>query len=73
MFNIGVGYCLEVTTLYKGAITRYGLLTWEFVDNTLIFCLSMTIFMVHLIFYAILLSIYDIMYDITTTPEGTLL
>ena len=31
-------------------------------------CLGMTIFMVHLSFYAIPLLIYDVMYDITTIP-----
>ena len=41
-------------------------------DITLIDCLGMTfIFMVHLSFYAIPLSIYDVMYGITTTPYGT--
>ena len=32
-----------------------------------------TIIMVHLIFYVIPLSIYDVIYDITTKSEGTLL
>ena len=31
------------------------------------------IFMVHLSFYAFPLLIYDVMYDITTAPKGTLL
>ena len=38
-------------------------------DITLINFLGITfIFMVHLSFYAISLLIYDVMYDITTTP-----
>ena len=38
------------------------------------FALGMTpIIMVHLIFYVFPLSIYDVIYDITTKPEGTLL
>ena len=36
--------------------------------------LGMTpIIMVHLIFHVFPLSIYDVIYDITTKPEGTLL
>ena len=31
------------------------------------------IFMVHLRFYAIPLLIYDVMYDITTIPQGTVI
>ena len=43
-------------------------------DITLIYCLGMTsTFMVNLMFYTIPLSIYGVIYDITTTPEGTLL
>ena len=38
----------------------------------LIIDLGMTfIFMVHLSFFAIPLLIYDVMYDITTIPQGT--
>ena len=36
-------------------------------------CGVTSIFMVYLIFDAIQLSIYDVMYDITITPECTLL
>ena len=44
----------------------------EFDNIMFINCRGMTfIFMVHLIFYAILLLIYDVMYDITTMPLGT--
>ena len=44
--------------------------------NLIILCLLTVwgitfIFMVHLIFYAIPLLIYDVMYDITTMPYGT--
>ena len=59
----------------KGALSRYGKLTWESAHawNLVILCLlivwGMTfIFMVHLSFYAIPLIIYDVMYDITTIP-----
>ena len=41
----------------------------EFYNNMLLIVWGMTfIFMVHLSFYAIPLLIYDVMYDITTTP-----
>ena len=62
----------------KGALSWYGKLTWESAHawNVIILCLlidlGMTaIFMVHLSFYAIPLLIYDVMYDITTIPQGT--
>ena len=64
----------------KGPVSWYGKITWESAHawNLLILCtfvaLSMaTIIMVHLIFYVIPLSIYEVMYDITTKSEGTLL
>ena len=64
----------------KGPVSWYGKLTWESAHawNLIILCtfvaFGMTpIIMVHLIFYVIPLSIYDVMYDITTKPEGTLL
>ena len=64
--------------LLKGALSWYGKLTWESAHawNLIILCLlidlSITvIFMVHLSFYAIPLLIYDVMYDITTIPQGT--
>ena len=64
----------------KGPVSWYGKLTWESAHawNLIILCtfvvLGMnTIIMVHLIFYVIPLSIYDVMYNITTKPEGTLL
>ena len=44
----------------------------EFDNIMLLIDLGMTyIFMVHLSFYAIPLLIYDVMYDITTIPQGT--
>ena len=43
----------------------------EFDDITLIHCLGMIYGAFN--FYAFPLSINDVMYDITTTPEGTLL
>ena len=52
----------------KGALTRYGKLTWESAHawNLILYLLiawGMTfIFMVHLSFYAIPLMIYDVMY-----------
>ena len=64
----------------KGPFLWYVKLTWESAPalNLIILCtfiaLGMTtIIMVHLIFYVIPLSIYDVMYDITAKPEGTLL
>ena len=43
----------------------------EFYYIMFINCLGMTfILMVHLSFYAMPLLIYDVMYDITTIPEG---
>ena len=63
--------------LLKGALSWYGKLTWESAHawNLIILCFlivwGMTfIFMVQLIFYAIPLLIYDVMYDITTLPKG---
>ena len=60
---------------HKGALTRYGKLTYESVHawKLIILCLliawGMTfIFMVHLNFYAIPLLIYEVMNDITTIP-----
>ena len=60
-------------SVFKGALSWYGKLTWESAHawNLIILCLlivwGMTfIFMVHLSFYAIPLLIYDVMYDITT-------
>ena len=45
---------------------------WNLIILCLLIVLGMTfIFMVHLSFYAIPLLIYDVMYDITTIPEGT--
>ena len=59
----------------KGALSWYGKLTWESAHawNLIILCLlivlGMTfIFIVHLIFNAIPLLIYDVIYDITTIP-----
>ena len=40
----------------------------EFDNIALINCLGMTLFMVHLSFYAIPLLIYDVMNDITNKP-----
>ena len=45
---------------------------FEFDNIMFIYCLGYDfIFMVHLSFYAISLLIYDVMYDITTIPQGT--
>ena len=62
----------------KGALSWYGKLTWESAHawNLIILCLlidlGMTfICMVHLSYYATPLLIYDVMYDITTIPQGT--
>ena len=70
-------YCIFNITM-KGPVSWYGKLTWESAQawNLIILCtfvaLGMTtIIMVHLIFYAIPLSIYDVIYD--TKSEGTLL
>ena len=64
----------------KGPVSWYGKLTWESAHawNLIILCtfvaLGMTtIIMVHLIFYVILLKIYDVIYGITTKSDGTLL
>ena len=64
----------------KGPVSWYGKLAWESAHAWILIILctfvafGMTpIIMVHLIFYVIPLSIYDVMYDITTKPEGTLL
>ena len=66
--------------LFKGALSWYGKLAWESAHawNLIILCLLIylgitVIFMVHLSFYAIPLLIYDVMYDITTIPQDTLL
>ena len=63
---------------FKGALSWYGKLTWESAHacNLIIVCLlidlGMTfIFMVHFSFYANPLLIYDVMYAITTIPQGT--
>ena len=63
-----------------GPVSWHGKLTWESAHtwNFIISCTFVafgmtTIIMVHLIFYVIPLSIYDVIYDITTKPEGTLL
>ena len=77
-------YSLRFTELvvcnYKGPLSWYRKLTRESAHawNLMILCslnaLGMTpIIMVHLIFYVFPLSIYDVIYDITTKPEGTLL
>ena len=65
--------CKICIKLLKGALSWYGKLTWESAHawNLIILCLLIFwgmafIFMVHLSFYAILLLIYDVMYDITT-------
>ena len=66
--------------IFKGPLSWYRKLTWVSAHswNLMILCtfvaLGMTpIIMVHLIFYVFPLSIYDVIYDITTKPEGTLL
>ena len=79
-----LGYDVQFATVYcriycsKGALSWYGNLTWKSAHgwNLIILCLlidlGMTfIFMVHLSFYAIPMLIYDVMYDITTIPQGT--
>ena len=59
----------------KGALSWYGKLTWESAHAWNLIILSLLIvwgmtfiFMVHLIFYAIPLLFYDVMYDIATIP-----
>ena len=65
---------IDTLKVSKGALTRYGKLTWEYAYAwNLIICLliawGMTfISMVHLSFYAIPLLIFDAMYDVTTIP-----
>ena len=61
--------------LVKGALSWYGKLTWESAHAWNLIILSLLIvwgmtfiFMVHLIFYAIPLLFYDVMYDIATIP-----
>ena len=77
-------YLTQLMFLYeeigKGLLSWYRKLTWKSAHawNLIILCtliaLGMTtINMVHLIFYAIPLSIYDVMHDITTRSKGTLL
>ena len=70
----------NLTHYYKGSLTKFWKLTWESAHalNLMIPCRFIgvgmaSIFMVHLILYGIPLSIYDVMYDITTTSEGTTL
>ena len=70
-----IKYIKKIVLSPKGALTRYGKLTWEsaHVWNLILLCLLIVwgmnfIFMVHLSFYAIPLLIYDVMYDITTIP-----
>ena len=74
-FQIFPIYLFSLSLISKGALAGYGKLTLESVHawNLIILCLfidwGMTfIFMVHLSFYAIPLPLYDVMYDITTTP-----
>ena len=64
----------------KGPVSWNGKLTWEsaqawnlLILSTFVTLGKTTIIMVHLIFYAIPLSIYDVLYDITTKSEGALL
>ena len=64
--------------LNKGTLSWYGKLTWESAHawNLIILCFLIDlgmpfIFMVHLSFYTIPMLIYDVMYDITTIPQGT--
>ena len=64
----------------KGPLSWYRKLTWKsahawnlIILCTFIACGITTINMVHLIFYASRLSIYDVMYDITTRSKDTLL
>ena len=63
--------------MVKGALTRYGKLTWKSVHawNLIILCLLIAwgtcmtlIFMVHFSFYAFPLLISNLMYDIITIP-----
>ena len=68
-------YAFSLLASNKGALSWYGKLTLEsaHVWNLIILCLLIVwgmnfIFMVHLSFHAILLLIYDVMYDITTIP-----
>ena len=70
----------NLTHYYKEALTKFWKITWESAHawNLVIPCQFIawgmaSIFMVHLILYAIPLSIYDVMYDITTTSEGIIL
>ena len=63
------------TLFAKGALSWYGKLTWESAHAWNLIILSLLIvwgmtfiFMVHLIFYAIPLLFYDVMYDIATIP-----
>ena len=56
---------------YKAREINMGVRTGlEFENIMLINCLGMTfIFLVHLSFYAISFLIYDVMYNVTTTPN----
>ena len=69
---------IRVLCTSKGALSWYGKLTlesahaWNLIILCLLIDLVMTfICMVHLNFYATPLLIYDVMYDITTIPQGT--
>ena len=75
MRDNALSFYRKTALLLKGALTRYGKLTWESAHawNLMVLCLLIAsgmpfIFMVHLSFYAIPLLLYDVMYDITIIP-----
>ena len=58
----------------KAALKGYGKLIWESVDIMLIYYIGHDFYIFSAFdFYAIPLSIYDVIYDTTTIPEDTLL
>ena len=65
---------LSEKSRFKGALTRYGKLTWEsahayLVILRLLIAWGITFIFMHLSFYAIPLIINDVVYDVTTSPE----
>ena len=80
-YKIGVHLrYLTYIAMFKGPLSWYRKLTWKSAHawNLIILCTFIawgmtTINMVHLIFYAIPLLIYDVMDDITTRSKDTLL
>ena len=69
---------LSSTVIYKGPVTGYGKLTWEFAHAwnfmklcALIVLVMTAIIMVYSLVNSIPLANYDVIYDVTTIAKGT--